>query len=84
MNWAEICTIIGSAFAVIGFVYSFIRNLKNDLDTKIDRLEKSLFGTNDKLDGFMKHSIAMQAEQSKRTDKLYEMFYNLLEKQQKG
>jgi hypothetical protein len=64
MDWIQVITIIG----VLGtFMFWMFNKLDKDLsDFKIS------------MDGWIKHMTAMQGEQSKRTDKLYEMFIDLL------
>ncbi len=39
MDWTQICTAMGPAIAVIGFVYSFFRNFKTDICAKMDKME---------------------------------------------
>ena len=75
----EFFTIIGSAIAIIGFMYGIIRNLKIDIDSRIEKLDS-------KMDGWIKHSIAMQSEQSKRIDQtngriddMYQVIMRMLE-----
>ena len=79
MNMPEFFTIIGSAIAIIGFMYGIIRNLKIDIDSRIEKLDS-------KMDGWIKHSIAMQSEQSKRIDQtngriddMYQVIMRMLE-----
>lgn len=42
MDWSLICTTIGSAIAVIGFVYTFFRNFKTDICDKMDKMESRI------------------------------------------
>ena len=83
MNSPEIFAIIGSVFTVIAALGGFIFYVFQRLEADIGKIDS-------RLEGWMKHSIAIQAEQSKRTDKLYEMFretdqkfYDLLKEQKK-
>jgi uncharacterized protein YoxC len=78
MNYPEIFIIIGSAIAIIGFNYGIMHNLKSDVDNRLDKLDTRIDKLDNKIDGWTKHLTAMQGEQSKRTDKLYEMFNALL------
>lgn len=78
MNWQDIITIVGSLGAFMFWMF-------NKLDADIKSLNTTINGTNDKMDGSLRHLTAMQAEQSKRTDslnqrldKLYQMFIDLL------
>jgi len=71
MNWQDILTIVGSLGAFTFWMF-------NRLDSDIKSLDVTIKGTNDKMDGSLRHLTAMQAEQSKRTDKLYQMFIDLL------
>ncbi len=69
-----IITVIGTGILVAGFIYMIIRDLKIDVGQRFEKMDSRLDFGNDKLEGWIKHSIAMQSEQSKRTDKLYEMY----------
>lgn len=64
MDWIQ-------AFTIIGVLGAFTFWLFNKLDTDIK-------GVKNEMDGWTKHIVAMQAEQGKRTDKLYQMFVDLL------
>jgi hypothetical protein len=76
MDWTMITTILGVNVAMIAFIAGFIFWIFNKLDADVNAV-------GDRLDGWMKHSIAIQAEQAKRTDKLYEMFIDLLKESKK-
>lgn len=67
-------TIIVTGMSVAGFIYMLLRNFKEDVDQRFERMDAKFDVSNEKLDGWIKHSISMQAEQAKRTDKLYEMY----------
>jgi len=62
-------TIIGTIIGATALIYSMLRNIRSDI-TKLD----------DDVKGWVKHLTAVQAEQSKRTDKLHEMFYDVVKK----
>jgi len=64
---ATLLAIIGTGFAIIGFVYGIIRNLRADLDKRIDDLTTEI------------RTDRQRAEQ--RTDQLYQMFIDLLKSQ---
>lgn len=68
MDWPIFFTVLGSAFAVIGCVYQFLRNFKSDINTHIDRLDANLEKTNNRLDRHAAH-----------IDQLYQMFVDLLQ-----
>lgn len=79
MNWVQILGIAISTITIIGFLYAFF-----------NRLDADIKGVKDDLKGWTLHLTAMQAEQAKRaytlhqrTDKLYEMFYELLKQGKK-
>ncbi|HET6457891.1 MAG TPA: hypothetical protein VFG24_03305 [Nitrosopumilaceae archaeon] len=42
MDWNIFFTIIGSAFAIISFVYAFLRNFKSDINGHIEKIEKRI------------------------------------------
>lgn len=64
MNWQDVITIVGSLGAFMFWMFN-----KLDADIK---------SSNEVMQGNIRHLTAMQAEQSKRTDKLYQMFVDLL------
>lgn len=60
MDWTQ-------AFIIIGVLGAFTFWL-------FTKLDKDITDTKNSLDSSIKHLTAMQAEQSKRTDKLYDIF----------
>lgn len=42
MTFTELATIVGTGITVIGFVYMFFRNFKQDINSHIDKLENRL------------------------------------------
>ena len=78
MDWIQVFTIIGTLTAIIGTLGAFTFWSFNKLDTDIKGVGYHISDVNNRLDGWIKHSIAVQAEQSKRTDQLYQMFIDLL------
>jgi predicted PurR-regulated permease PerM len=42
MDWGLILTVIGTGIAVVGFIYGFLRNFKEDINTYIDKLDGRL------------------------------------------
>ncbi len=42
MNSIDVATIIGTAVSSVGLIYMIIRNFKNDVNARIDRLEKHI------------------------------------------
>lgn len=44
-----IFSVIGTGFAVIGFIYMFLRNFKTDINNKISRLEARLDLVDDRM-----------------------------------
>lgn len=91
MDWIQVFTIIftiiaslgGFLFWVVGRIGSDVKNLRDDLKTDIKEVKEDL-------KGWARHLTTMQAEQAKRTDKmnersdkLYEMFYELLKESRK-
>lgn len=63
MNWPEISTIAVAAITVIGFLYTMYRNLRLDIARYRQEAREEFAKFNDQM-----------LEQSKRSDKLYEMF----------
>lgn len=63
MDIATIATLIGTGIAIIGFVYAFLRNFKIDINSHIDRLEKS---------------VKDIAEENKRTNMRMDGVYHIL------
>lgn len=39
MDWSVILTVLGTGAAVIGLVYTFLRNFKTDINEKIGKLD---------------------------------------------
>lgn len=37
-----ILTVLGTGIAIIGFVYQFLRNFKNDINLHLDKMEKRI------------------------------------------
>lgn len=64
MDWVQVITIILSLAGFTGWIFN--------------KLDNDIRGVSDRLDGYVKHSTAMFSEQSKRTDRLYQMFIDLL------
>jgi len=73
MDWSLIITIIGTAIATIGVIYGFLRNLKFDLNSHIDRLETHVREENAKMDQRV-------METNKRMDGIYHLLLKKLEK----
>jgi len=48
-NISELSTIVGTGIGVIGFVYMFFRNFKEDMSKHIDRLEKRMDSMDEKM-----------------------------------
>lgn len=67
MDIATTATIIGTAIGVLGFIYAFLRNFKNDINEHIDRIDRNWEKTNDRLDGH-----------AKRLDQLYVAILDIL------
>jgi len=42
MDWAIIITSLATTVTIIGFVYSFLRNFKDDINSHIDKLERRI------------------------------------------
>lgn len=42
MDWGIFWTIIGASIAIVGLIYSFLRNFKQDINSHIDRVEKRI------------------------------------------
>ncbi len=74
MDLAIILTLLGTTITIIGFVYSFLRNFKFDIQGQILRLDNDIKSLRDHL-----KSHALEANQ--RTDRLYQMFIDLLKSQ---
>lgn len=68
MDWPIFFTILAAMFTIIGFVYQFLRNFKNDINSHIDKVKGDVEGINRRLDG---HAM--------RIDQLYKMFVDLLQ-----
>lgn len=73
-----IVAMIGIDATTIGLIYGFLRNFKTDVDARFEKMDKKIEKIDSRLEGWMKHSIAIRAEQAKRTDQLYQMFIDLL------
>lgn len=69
MDWNQALAIIGTLGAFIFWIFTKLDNDIKSVDTK--------------LDNWIRHSSAIQAEQSKRTDRLYQMFIDLLKENRK-
>jgi uncharacterized protein involved in cysteine biosynthesis len=65
MDWTQVLTMIT---VICGFFWWFFSRLDRDIN---------ILSSN--LDGWTKHLVAMQAEQSKRTDELYNVILRMLE-----
>lgn len=74
MIYAEIIT----GLTVIGFVYGFLRNFRSDLISHIDSLEKRMEVQSVRSDALSKKTDEIFLSQSQRSDRLYEMFIDLL------
>ena len=46
----EICTIIGTGIGLAGFLYTIIRNFRQDFDNRFDKMEEKWIETNKRLD----------------------------------
>lgn len=78
MDWLQVLTIIG---AIGAFMWYFLTRLEKDigrLENDIGRLDSNNESLKSSFESWTKHIVAMQAEQGKRTDKLYQMFVDLL------
>ena len=42
MDWTQIFALIGAGASFVGLIYMIIRNFKNDVNARIDRLEKHM------------------------------------------
>jgi len=80
MDTAQIYTILGICVGIVSIISGIVFWLINKLDNDIKSLRTSVEGINTSMNGWVQHLTAMQAEQSKRTDRLYQMFVDLLEK----
>lgn len=80
MDMTHIYTILGIAVGIVSIISGIVFWLINKLDNDIKSLRTSVEGINTSMNGWIQHMTAMQAEQSKRTDRLYQMFVDLLEK----
>ena len=76
MDWTQVLTIIVTLGAIFGWFLS-------RLDKDIMSLKNDLSGMQIETSGWVKHIVAMQAEQSKRTDELYKVILRMLEKGEK-
>lgn len=43
MEWTIILTILGTGFAIISFIYQFLRNFKSDVEKKFEILDNRIF-----------------------------------------
>lgn len=77
-NLEAVIAICSVNVAVIGIFCGLMFWLFGKLDKDIRNLREDLLGINNELAGWSKHLTAMQAKQSERTDKLYEMFIELV------
>ena len=68
--------LLGTTITIIGTLGGFMFWIFNKLDTDIKSVDS-------KLDSWIRHSSAMNAEQAKRTDRLYQMFVDLLKEGKK-
>jgi CHASE3 domain sensor protein len=80
MEITQIYTILGIAVGIVSIISGIVFWLINKLDNDIKSLRTSVEGINTSMNGWIQHMTAMQSEQSKRTDRLYQMFVDLLEK----
>jgi hypothetical protein len=67
---------IGSVFTILSVIFGFFYKFYDKIDRKINKIEV-------KLDDAIKNQRDSMLQQSARTDKLYEMFIDLL-KENKG
>jgi len=42
MDWIQVSTLIGAGASFVGLVYMILRNFKNDVNARIDKLEKHM------------------------------------------
>lgn len=47
-NW-DIVAVVGTGASVVGFVYMFFRNFKQDINSHIDKLEKRIDSMDEKM-----------------------------------
>lgn len=73
MDILQLLVVIAS---VAAFLYFFVLRLEKDMDKISDKLDK----ITDRLDNDFRHITAMQAQQSKRTDDLYNIIVDMLNK----
>lgn len=76
MNWEQTITIIGVNAAIVGLLAGWITWVINRVDTDVK-------GISNKLDSVSNRMDQRFESQSARTDKLYEMFVNLLKEVRK-
>lgn len=76
MDWTQVWTIIGVILGALSLIAVFLNITFNKFDIDIRNLDADIRSVDSRLDGWMKHSIAMQAEQTKRMDQFYQMFAN--------
>ena len=60
MDYVLFFTIIGTAAAVIGFIYSFLRNFKMDINSHIDRLESRMDKFDQRMDIFENRMMSLE------------------------
>jgi hypothetical protein len=63
MDLGLILAIAGTTITILGFIYGFLRNFKNDINSHLDRLEKRIDKSDDRFD-----------RHAQRIDQLYVMF----------
>lgn len=49
MTYVELATIVGTGIAVVGFIYMIMRNAKNDVNSRIDRLDGKIEKLEDRM-----------------------------------
>ena len=77
MNWSEIGTAAVTGVTVLGFIYTMFRNLRTDLAGYRAEAKEEIRGIKQEIQLIREEMAA----QNKRTDKLYEMFIDLIKAQ---
>jgi len=82
-GWDQVCTIIAVNATLVGILAGWITWVINRLDTDIRDVKSSVTQLDKKLDTVSSRMDARFESQSARTDRLYEMFVDLLKEKNK-
>ncbi len=75
-----VIALIAAVVSIIGTLGTFIYWMISRVDNDIKSLRNDMILMNNEFSGWTKHLTAMQASQSKRTDELYSVIIDMLEK----